>query len=392
MENIVIIVVDALRPKNLNLFGYRKETDKNLKLIADESLVFKKHFSCSNSTMPSLTSLFTGKYPHNHGIIHQFPYTKKEEIERFSKNKFWLPSYLQSRGYNTIAIDWLGLWLKKGFDYYEEKEEKPKRFLNHPFVKKVLLNLPSWMYSLGIKLVKARASTPFSSAEKSMDLAISKIKTARKPFFLFIHFWDTHFPFPTVQKPKDVGRISKKEILQEIKTSSQRDYVRKRFDDISLNYLEAIENKYDLAIKKIDEQIGRLAGFLKKQGLWKGTIFVILGDHGESLSENGVYFSHSGLYEESIHVPLIMKLPGKKVREIDDFAQNTDIVPTLLDYLGCKVKEKFDGASLLKKIKRKKIFAIDGLAENVRLTMTKNKRVITAKNPRCHLCKAKHHT
>ncbi len=393
MKNVVIIIVDALRPKNLSLFGYKKENDTNLKILSKESLLFIQHFSSSNSTFPSLTSLFTGKYPNNHGIIHQFPYTQQSEIEKFKKNKFWLPSYLQNRGYNTIAIDWIGMWLKNGFNYYEEKEDQPKKFLNYPFVKKILLNLPSCLYKLGKKVVKVRTSTPFSSAEKSTDLAISKIKTTKMPFFLFIHFWDTHFPFPTIKKPKDIGIISRKNILGKIENNSQRDYVRKRFDDISLNYLEPIEEKYDLAIKKVDEQIGRLISFLKRQNLWEDIIFIVLGDHGESLKENGIYFSHSGLYEESIHVPLIMKFPGQKSRKIKEFAQNTDVVPTLLDYFKDKtIKEKFDGASLLQKSKRKKIFAIDGLAEDVQLMMTKNKKIITAKSPKCHLCKSIHHT
>lgn len=87
MKNIVIIIVDALRPKNLSLFGYEKETDKNLRGIARESILFRKHFPCSNSTSPSLTSLFTGKYLSTHGILHQFPYTKQEEIGVLSYNK-----------------------------------------------------------------------------------------------------------------------------------------------------------------------------------------------------------------------------------------------------------------------------------------------------------------
>ena len=89
--NVIFIVIDALRPKNLSMFSYEKETDKNLKKIANENIFFRNYFSTSNSTAPALNSIFTGLYPPNHGILHQFPYTTDEEIENmYDKRKFWL--------------------------------------------------------------------------------------------------------------------------------------------------------------------------------------------------------------------------------------------------------------------------------------------------------------
>ena len=121
--NIIIIIVDALRPRNLSLFNYNKETDKNLKAIAKENIFFKNHFSVANSTAPSLAALFTGKYPPNNGILHQVPYTKQEEITKFEENKFWFPSYMKEKGCNTLGVDWFGMWFKKGFENYQEKKE-----------------------------------------------------------------------------------------------------------------------------------------------------------------------------------------------------------------------------------------------------------------------------
>ena len=77
MKNIIILLIDALRPKNLSLFGYGKETDKTFNKIAEESILFRKHFSTSNATAPALTSILTGLYQTNHGIMHQLPYTKE---------------------------------------------------------------------------------------------------------------------------------------------------------------------------------------------------------------------------------------------------------------------------------------------------------------------------
>ncbi len=130
-------MVDAFRPKNLSLYGYKKETDKNIKKIAKESFVFNQFFSSSNATAPSLTSLFTGKFPSNSGIIHQFPYTSSEEILKFSETNIWFPSILQKEGYETIAVDWIGSWFERGFNFYKERDKEKqnsKKFLNSPFI------------------------------------------------------------------------------------------------------------------------------------------------------------------------------------------------------------------------------------------------------------------
>lgn len=408
MKNIVIIVIDSLRCKNLSLYGYEKETDKNLKEIAKNGILFKQHFSCSNFSFPSLISLFSAKYPNNHGLIHQFPYSKPEEIEKFRKNKFWFPSYLRKKGYYTVCIGFLGLWLKKGFDYYQEdtfhekEQSKLRKFLNFPIIRRILLSLPGWAYELGRKITKKRSSIPIPPANQAIDLAISKIRSSNKPFFLFMHFDNTHFPYPTVPNPKTSGKNEIKDILKNIKSKSQREYVKKRFTDISLKSIEDIKKKSDFAVKDVDEQIGRFVEFLKKQKLWKDLIFIVLADHGLSLDEHEIYFSSSGLYDETIHVPLIMKLPGIEGKEIDELVQNIDISPTIMDLLKEKnPKEKnLDGISMLsmiKKVKNKgepirdKIFSFDGLAEDIKAVRTKKRKLIIAKNNLCYLCKSGHH-
>jgi len=394
MENVVIIIIDALRPRNLSLFGYAKETDKHLKEIAAEGVLFREHFSVSNSTFPSVTSLFTGLYPSSHGIIHQAPYIKPEEYERVGKIKFWLPEFLQNRGYETIAIDWIGLWFKRGFKHYGDEEKlKYKNPRLKVFLRKILFKLPPIIYKIGKKIKKPKL---FASSAESVDLAISRIKEAKKPFFLFMHVEDTHFPFPNIKNPELSGKKDINDILLKIKTESQREYVKKRIIDGSLNSLEDIKNKYDLAIKTTDAEIGRLVNFLKNEGLWNETIFVVLSDHGDSIDEHGIYFSHSGLFDETIHVPLIMKFPKIGKKEIYGLVQNIDIAPTILDYLRMKEKEKIDGKSLMGMIRgndkgRNKILAFDGLAGDIKCERTKTKKKIVAENPKCNLCKAEHH-
>lgn len=374
MKNIVIIVIDAFRPKNLSLFGYRKETDKNLKEIAKEGIVFRNFFSSSNTTAPSLMSIFTGRLPSNHGIMHQFPYTTEEEIEKMRRErKFWLPSFLQSKGYETLAIDWLGMFFEEGFDYYKEREE--------------------WQG-------KPNLSANFSPAKDTINLAIAKIEETKKPFFLFVHLWDTHFPFPTIEykgeQKKDIS-----EVLEEIEGQAQKEYFKKRImaSNVDLYSIEEMKEKYDEAIKEVDKQIGKLRQYLKERGLWEQTIFMALGDHGTNLTEHNIYFSSSSLFDETIHAPCVAHIPGFEQKDIEDFAQNIDLAPTLLDLLGDKKNDKdwqFDGKSMVNLIKnneriRDEVFFFDGLAKDIKGVRTKNRKTIVAKNPECYLCKSSHH-
>jgi len=92
--NIIILISDALRPRDLSLYGYNIETDPNIKKIASESLIFCKNFSASNASDPSVNSILTGKYPANNGIIHQHPNMKDEEIEKLLEDFGDVNSYL----------------------------------------------------------------------------------------------------------------------------------------------------------------------------------------------------------------------------------------------------------------------------------------------------------
>jgi len=365
-KNVVIMVIDALRTKNLSLHGYEKETDKNLKRIAKQGIWFKEHFSPANSTAPSVTSILTGLYPSNHGILHQLPYTKEEEFEKIEKVKFWLPSYLKERGYETIAIDWIGHWFKKGFDYYGEGQALEE------------------------------STTPFRPAEEITNLALSKIDQSKKPFFLFLHYWDTHFPFPTIKHDENESEENMEKTLQEIQNEAQRNYLRIRISKRGPYTIESMKEKYDLSIKIIDEQIGRVYDFLKEKSMLDDTAIFILGDHGMSLTEHEIYFNPTGLFEDSIRSPFIAHLPGFEGKETSHFVQNIDIVPTILDFLELEPEDELDGKSLLQLIKtnqpiRDKVIMFDGLCEDIRAVRTKSKKLIIAKDNFCNLCKASHH-
>ena len=245
-------------------------------------------------------------------------------------------------------------------------------------------------------MFKARASPKFPTPKQTMDLAISEMGAAKekdKPFFVFAHFWDTHFPFPTINY-KGSGENDIKATLKKIKDPLVKEYFKKRITDIQLNSVDDMVGKYNAAISAIDGQVGRLYKFLKKGGLWEDTVLIIMGDHGTNLVGHDIYFSSSSLFDDTIHVPFIMHLPGFS-GEIKGFAQNVDIAPTLLEYLGFE-KGEIDGISMMPLIKdgkeiRDKVYSVDGLAGYIKSVRTKDRKLIVAENPVCNLCKSKHH-
>ena len=116
--NIIFIVIDALRPKNLGCYGYQKNISPNIDEISTEGLLFRDAYSTTNATDPSLTTIFSGRFCRSHGIMKHGALLQSEEVQNYLKTVPTLPEILKHNGYKTFAIDWLGRWHTKGFDYY----------------------------------------------------------------------------------------------------------------------------------------------------------------------------------------------------------------------------------------------------------------------------------
>jgi arylsulfatase A-like enzyme len=395
--NVVLIICDGLRPKDLSLYGYDVETDKYLKKIASECFIFENNFTASNASDSSVTSLFSGQLPETTGFIHQHPFMRKEELDKLRKNKFWLPLYLQKLGYYTISGTPLHLWFKKGFDFYMTKESRGQnKFLNKPLVKRLLLALPNWIYTLGKKLIKSRASPQFYSSKEVIRLAMNKIDESEKPFFVFMHLVDTHYPYPAVKAPGITRGKNLEMILKELKHNAQKEYVKKRFSDIGVNSIGQITEMRDDSIKEVDKNLHEFYIFLRSRNLWDNTIFIILSDHGDSFGEHLNYLCRGGLHKNIIHTPLIAHFPNMGGGKVSGHTQSTDVASTILEILGEK-GYSLDGKSLVKLAKtgknlRREIRVVDSYCDKrYAIINERNKKIVTEKGGRCMLCGGEHH-
>jgi arylsulfatase A-like enzyme/Tfp pilus assembly protein PilF len=144
-------------------------------------------------------------------------------------------------------------------------------------------------------------------------------KTSQKKFFLWMHLYDPHFPY---HPPEPYSR-------------------------------EYADRPYDGEIAFADEQVGRLLRFLKEKGIYKNTVIVLCGDHGESLGEHGEKTHGFFIYNATMHVPLIIRVPGDSgAKVVSDLVSLVDLMPTVLGIVGLETPAQVQGRSLLPEISR----------------------------------------
>ena len=194
-------------------------------------------------------------------------------------------------------------------------------------------------------------------AENMNDVAIPELKRLAaedQPFFLFLRHMDPHSPY-LPPAPFDRMFHSGDECdpdnhsLDELYAFEPfRDYFREWFP-AGCTDKEYINAQYDGAIAYMDSCIQRIFTTVRELGIENDTLIVLTSDHGETLDEHSCYYDHHGLYEGTLHVPLVFKLPGvvPDGYVFDDYVQQKDVMPTILEILGIKTKLKFDGRSLV---------------------------------------------
>ncbi len=322
IRNVVLIAIDTLRQDHLGCYGYRRTTSPTIDELARKGVIFLRAYASDVPTIPSFTSLFTGRRGIKTGIVSH----RRDEV--LSDEIFWLPEYLAKQGIKTAAVSTLYFmrkWFSRGFNYYMNPVAGDRR------------------------------RTQQVDAEEINYYAIRWLKQHKdERFFLFIHYWDPHMfykpPSPYSElfysgNPCDPNNHS----LDKLKQCIDWPFRKRQLDEIlpGVTDLEFIIAQYDGEIRYVDDKIKEVIELLEKLRLLEETLVVICSDHGESLGEHNVYFDHADVYEPVIHIPLILfgsEIPsGKKVKAL---VQSIDITPTILDYLGLPLPNDLDGRSL----------------------------------------------
>jgi len=302
--NIVIVVIDSLRPDHLGCYGYDKNTSPNLDRLASQSMVFDAAFAPGIPTMPSFTTLLSGLHPYHHGI------TAHASEQRVDSKVLLLPQIAKANGMTTIGIDNLavqssgrGSWFVRGYDYYSG-------FLFKPFS---------------------------AQCAELVDRAITFIDDLKdNPFFLFLHLWDPHTPYgppppyDTLHYKSTFPEASRRK-MAEVKALAP-EYYEAFLGDMKLAHADDYDYavaQYDGEISYADAQVGRLLDSLRAQNLMDDTIVIAMSDHGECFGEGDFYFDHHGLYDAVTRVALMWRVPGAVAGRCGEMVSTQDIFPTL---------------------------------------------------------------
>lgn len=309
--NVVLIGLDTVRADALGVYGREPSPTPAIDRLGAESDVYLDAFASFNITNPSFASILTGLYGKNHGV-YDLSSPLPEEMTT-------LAEIFRAAGYATGAVlsvahlkeEWSGL--DQGFDVYT----RPRGQL---------------------------------AAEQTIGDAIDWIAGRERPFFLWLHLFDPHTPH-TVPRPYAEG-------LRPAETGVEpaRSWVPLKSPgeppELRRPSLGGHEDLYLAELAYLDHQIGRFLDVLESRGLLNHTIVALVADHGENLGEHGVYFQHSGLWDATVHVPLMIRWPDASIeagasrgRRIPGFVQTIDLFPTLLTAAGLEAPPS-DGLDL----------------------------------------------
>lgn len=313
--NIILIIIDCLRADHLGSFGYKRDTTPYLDRLSKNSLVFKETFSSAPWTKPAVASLFTSLHPNTHTAISSkkslpLPLTTLAEV--LKKNGY--ATYFFNGG-NEFCGDEFNF--NQGFDVY----------------------------------IGQKACDSIYSAPELTEIVLEHLPWGEKSkFFAYIHYMDLHLPYcqnryNTLFAPPESGRFHLDQ-LQKITTDKIRELT--YADKLTAEEKASIVSLYDGQIRYVDENIERIISALRENRLFQNTIFIVTSDHGEEFWDHAGFEHGHNLYNDLLHVPLIISIPGLGPSEIVARARLIDIFPTLMEILGIAPDDlKFQGHSLM---------------------------------------------
>ncbi len=304
--NVLIITIDTIRADHLGFLGYARPTTPRLDKLSAESIVFEQAYAPIATTLPSHTSMFTGVYPHEHGVLANIKdgrtYERRADLQT-------LPEFFQRAGYATRAVVAATplrpqFGLSVGFDGYDAP--------------------------------KGQQRTADKNTAKAIA-ALEELRASGQPGLLWVHYFDPHGPYTPPYKFEVKFRMDD---ATRAGLAERQFEARAQRPTGQWNDLEEGIDRYDAEIAFTDAQIRRLLKAAEKDGWIDDAVVAVLGDHGEGLNQHGIA-GHGNVWEEQLHVPMFLRIPGVEARRIPEPASLVDFAPTLLHVLDLPGKDAF---------------------------------------------------
>ena len=300
LPNILLISMDTLRADHMGCYGHDIANTPELDKFLQHASLWVNAYSTAPWTLPSHASMFTGQYPYQHGA-HTF------ETKKPGRNES--PLGLEA---TTLAE------VLRGFQYETAAFVTNKQYLAKRF-----------QLDQGFQNYTVFAGKEVARAADVNDKAFAWLEQKREqPFFLFLNYMDTHRPYRSEGHPDlfdfpvgtDCGRIQSR-LMEPILTADGSD----QSED-----LKQLAAQYDVSIANLDQGLGALFRQIEKLGLMEDTLIILTSDHGEYFGEHDLLKHSKDVYQEALHVPLIVKMPGQKETRRMEQATTIANIPTLI--------------------------------------------------------------
>jgi arylsulfatase A-like enzyme len=294
--NVVFVVVDCLRADHLACYGYTRQTSPNIDRLVQSGALFRNAYSAASWTKPSVATMFTSLHPNVHQALYYNSVLPEGAVS--------IAEVMKDRGYKTFFFSGgnpsIGskCGFRQGFDVFSDPEPGEDA-----------VTLGERLMSLGRTFRAGRA-------------------------FVYLHYMDVHLPYNVNRHNRLFGELPRREVgvpgELHLKTLRQLTAASKLTEDDQ----EALISLYDGQIRFVDESIGRIVGFLASEGVLDNTLIVITSDHGEELWDHAGFEHGHTLYQELIHVPLILAGWGIGCADVETRVGLVDILPTACEAAG----------------------------------------------------------
>ncbi len=324
-NSVLLITIDTLRPDNLGMYGYSRNTSPKMDAFAKSSTVFSRAYSTAPLTTPSIVSMLTGFNPNRHGVRLLWQPIDRDTIT--------VVDYLHRAGYETAAVVSnivLGneaCKLGDRFSFYDENVDEPEAH---------------------------RPDMLERCARRTTDAALEWLQNRRepeRPFFLWVHYIDPHGPYDA---PSDAPKDFSHDAPVPVDMERIAEYVREPELSDAAEYVD----RYDEEIAYTDREVGRLLAKFDGLKFGQPPLTIVTSDHGENMMEGHTYFSHGyDVNNAVIHIPLIVRHPSIKAGMSDRMTSITDITPTILEFVGLPVPLPLDGVTVSQSSPSRTIYA-----------------------------------
>lgn len=314
--NVIVILLDAAGAKHFTTYGYQRETTPNIEKLFKEGIQFDKAYCQAVYTLASTTSMMTGLDPFRHQLYdrqNKLPDQIETLAERFSKNGYTTATFVANGNVSPIFGN------TQGFQVVREVHNEPGYT---GWASDITNRFTEWLQTLN----------------------------RDKNFFVYLHYREPHGPFNPPKEFKHQFTDPNYDRFKEASDEMRRKLSSGEVTPIQADY-DFITAAYDENLRYGDYEIGRLMQKLKEMKLYDRTIVIVTADHGEAFWEHGFQGHNSQLYEESVHIPMIIKFTAKSDlhgKHIKTPVRTIDLYPSLVDLLEIPDKDMdVDGASFI---------------------------------------------